>query len=144
MSHTQRIDELLSHYRLSHQHPHNEAIHCLAVPVIMASLVGLLWSVHPALVVVFLLASGVYYARLTWRTFLLMALWTTAVLALLWPLGEARWWVCALAFVLAWVGQFVGHRIEGKKPSFFEDTQYLWVGPLFVADVLLRRWGWRW
>jgi uncharacterized membrane protein YGL010W len=144
MIHTRRIDELLSHYRLSHEHPRNEAIHCVAVPVIMASLVGLLWSVHPALMAVFLLASGVYYARLTGRTFLLMALWTAAVLALLWPLGESRGWVCALAFALAWVAQFVGHHIEGKKPSFFEDLQYLWVGPLFVADVLLRRFGWRW
>jgi uncharacterized membrane protein YGL010W len=44
MTQTHRIDELLSHYRLSHQHPHNEAIHCVAVPVIMASLVGLLLS----------------------------------------------------------------------------------------------------
>ncbi|MEY4507359.1 MAG: hypothetical protein RL297_1937 [Pseudomonadota bacterium] len=144
MSKQRRIDDLLAHYRLSHQHPHNEAIHCVAVPVIMASLVGLLWSVHPTLVVVFLLASGVYYARLGLRTLGVMALWTAAVLAVLWPLGESRWWVSALAFVLAWIAQFVGHRIEGKKPSFFEDLQYLWVGPLFVADVLLRRLGWRW
>jgi uncharacterized membrane protein YGL010W len=144
MSDTRRIDELLSHYRLSHQHPRNEAIHCVAVPVIMASLVGLLWSVHTALMTVFLLASGVYYARLSPRTLGLMVLWTVAVLAVLWPLGESRWWVSALAFVLAWIAQFVGHHIEGKKPSFFEDLQYLWVGPLFVADVLLRRFGWRW
>jgi uncharacterized membrane protein YGL010W len=93
---------------------------------------------------VFLLASGVYYARLSPRTLGLMVLWTVAVLAVLWPLGESRWWVSALAFVLAWIAQFVGHHIEGKKPSFFEDLQYLWVGPLFVADVLLRRFGWRW
>ena len=144
MSKTLRIEELLSHYRLSHQHPRNEAIHCVAVPVIMASLVGLLWSVHPALMMVFLLASGVYYARLGWRTLGLMVLWTAVVLAVLWPLGEARGWVSLLAFVLAWIAQFVGHHIEGKKPSFFEDLQYLWVGPLFVADVLLRRFGWRW
>ncbi len=144
MNTTRRIDERLSHYRLSHQHPRNEAIHCVAVPVIMISLVGLLWAVHPALMAVFLLASGVYYAWLSPRTLALMALWTLLVLAVLWPLGEQRAWVCAVAFVLAWIAQFVGHRIEGKKPSFFEDLQYLWVGPLFVADVLLRRFGWRW
>jgi uncharacterized membrane protein YGL010W len=144
MNTTRRIDALLAHYRLSHQHPHNEAIHCVAVPVIMASLVGLLWALHPGLVALFLLASGVYYARLTPRTLGLMLLWTALVLAVLWPLGEHRGWVSAVAFVLAWIAQFVGHRIEGKKPSFFEDIQYLWVGPLFVADVLLRRFGWRW
>jgi uncharacterized membrane protein YGL010W len=47
-------------------------------------------------------------------------------------------------FVVAWIGQFIGHKIEGKKPSFFEDIQYLWVGPLFVAQVHLRRLGWHW
>lgn len=144
MNHFPSVHVLLEHYRLSHQHPSNEAIHCVAVPVIMASLVGLLWSIHPILMTVFLLASGVYYARLGWRTLGLMVLWTAAVLAVLWFLGEARGWVSALAFVLAWIAQFVGHHIEGKKPSFFEDLQYLWVGPLFVADVMLRRFGWRW
>ena len=44
----------------------------------------------------------------------------------------------------AWIAQFVGHRIEGKKPSFFEDLQYLWVGPLFVLSHLFGRLGLRW
>jgi len=47
-------------------------------------------------------------------------------------------------FVVAWVFQFIGHKIEGKKPSFFEDLQYLWVGPLFVLCKLLARLGLRW
>ena len=47
-------------------------------------------------------------------------------------------------FVVAWVFQFIGHKIEGKKPSFFEDIQYLWVGPLFVLAKLLARLGLRW
>jgi uncharacterized membrane protein YGL010W len=47
-------------------------------------------------------------------------------------------------FVAAWVAQFVGHKIEGKKPSFFEDMQYLWVGPLFVLSKLLGKLGVRW
>jgi uncharacterized membrane protein YGL010W len=42
-------------------------------------------------------------------------------------------------FVLAWIGQFIGHKIEGKKPSFFDDLRYLLIGPLFVLAVLYRR-----
>lgn len=42
-------------------------------------------------------------------------------------------------FVLAWMGQFVGHQIEGKKPSFFDDVRFLLIGPLFVLSFLYRR-----
>jgi uncharacterized membrane protein YGL010W len=44
-------------------------------------------------------------------------------------------------FVIAWIGQFIGHKIEGKKPSFFEDLRFLLIGPLFVLGVLYRRWN---
>ena len=47
-------------------------------------------------------------------------------------------------FVVAWIFQFIGHKLEGKKPSFFEDIQYLWVGPLFVLSKLLERLHIRW
>jgi uncharacterized membrane protein YGL010W len=39
-------------------------------------------------------------------------------------------------FVLAWIGQFVGHKIEGQKPSFLEDVQFLLIGPLWVVKGL--------
>jgi uncharacterized membrane protein YGL010W len=42
-------------------------------------------------------------------------------------------------FVIAWIGQFVGHKIEGKKPSFFDDLRFLLIGPLFVLGFLYRR-----
>ena len=50
----------------------------------------------------------------------------------------------AIIFVGAWIAQFVGHKIEGKKPSFFEDLQYLLVGPVFVLAKLYARLGIRW
>ena len=61
---TRRVDQLLAHYGESHRDPRNSAIHCVAIPLIMASLVGLLYAAHPWLAYAFLLASMVYYARL--------------------------------------------------------------------------------
>lgn len=139
-----RIDTLIAHYSESHRHAMNEAIHCVCVPLIMFSLVGLVYAAHPAVAVVFLLASLIYYARLSWRAFVLMGVWTSGLLAGIVALQEQLLPICITVFVLAWIGQFVGHKLEGKKPSFFEDIQYLWVGPLFVAQVLLQRFGWRW
>ena len=52
------------------------------------------------------------------------------------PLGFKAW---ALIFVVAWIGQFIGHKIEGKKPSFFEDLQFLLIGPAWVANTLMGR-----
>jgi uncharacterized membrane protein YGL010W len=47
-------------------------------------------------------------------------------------------------FVLAWIGQFIGHKIEGKKPSFLDDLRFLLIGPLFVLSFLYRRFKLAW
>ncbi len=47
-------------------------------------------------------------------------------------------------FVLAWIGQFIGHKIEGKKPSFLDDLRFLLIGPLFVLSFLYRRLNLAW
>jgi uncharacterized membrane protein YGL010W len=59
-------------------------------------------------------------------------------------MGDARLPLCVAIFVGAWILQFIGHKLEGKKPSFFEDVQYLWVGPLFVLRPLLQRYAIAW
>lgn len=141
-----RIDALLHHYGLSHVHPTNEVIHMVAIPAIMLSLIGLMFALHPALALGFFGASMVYYARLSWRFTGCMLLVSSVMLAVVDAL-DARGVlvpVSVLVFVVAWIFQFIGHRIEGKKPSFFEDVQYLWVGPLFVLSKGFLRLGVRW
>jgi uncharacterized membrane protein YGL010W len=59
-------------------------------------------------------------------------------------MGTYVLWTSVAIFVGAWIAQFIGHKIEGKKPSFFEDIQYLWVGPLFVLSKLLGKMGVHW
>ncbi len=139
-----RIDVLLAHYALSHRHPVNERIHCVAVPVIMISLIGLMMALHPVVGGGFLLASLVYYLRLSMRAFVLMLIWSVVLAGIALGMGEVRAELSIVLFAAGWIAQFIGHRIEGRKPSFFEDIQYLWIGPLFVAQVLLRPVGWRW
>jgi uncharacterized membrane protein YGL010W len=72
------------------------------------------------------------------------ALLTALALALVHAMGGLVLPISAAIFVVAWIFQFVGHKIEGKKPSFFEDIQYLWVGPLFVLSRLFLKLGIRW
>lgn len=142
--HSRRVDQLLKHYGVSHQNPVNERIHFIAIPLIMLSLLGLLYALHPFAAYAFVLASLVYYARLSLVFFITMLVGSLLALSLVKLMGGAVLTVSAAVFLGAWVMQFVGHRIEGKKPSFFEDLQYLWVGPLFVLSKLFLKLGVRW
>ena len=141
---TRKVDQLLAHYEESHRDPRNERIHFVAIPLIMLSLLGLLFSLHPGVAYGFVLASMAYYARLSMVFLLSMALLSAVGLALVHAMGEHVLTASIAIFVGAWIAQFVGHKLEGKKPSFFEDLQYLWVGPIFVLSKLFLKLGIRW
>ncbi|MDM0114538.1 DUF962 domain-containing protein [Variovorax sp. J22R133] len=140
-----KVDRLLAHYGESHRNHTNELIHVVAIPAIMVSIVGLLFALHPWVAYAFVAASIVYYVRLRSPVLLaVMAAWTVVMFALVYAMGDKVLPISAGIFIVGWIFQFIGHKIEGKKPSFFEDIQYLWVGPLFVAAWLLQRLGIRW
>jgi uncharacterized membrane protein YGL010W len=139
-----KVDQLLAHYGSSHTHPTNELIHFIAIPLIMLSLCGLMFALHPWVAYAFIAASMVYYARLSWIFFLSMTAWSLIILISIHALQPYVLATSVVIFVLAWIFQFIGHKIEGKKPSFLEDLQYLWVGPLFVLSKLFVRLGIKW
>lgn len=137
---SRRIDVLLDTYAQSHRHPVNEAIHMVCIPAIVFSLLGLLWALHPGAALAVTAVSLVYYLRLSVPFALGMLLMSVAMLWVLSQVPQQRLLpVSAGVFVLAWIGQFIGHRIEGKKPSFFDDLRFLLIGPLFVLGFLYRR-----
>ncbi|MBC3885764.1 Mpo1 family 2-hydroxy fatty acid dioxygenase [Undibacterium griseum] len=135
-----QIDVLLNKYAESHQHPVNEIIHCVCVPAIVFSFLGLIWSAHPLAAYAAVMTSLIYYFFLSPRFAAGMLLMSAAMLAVFPLLPQTHIWQIALAvFVVAWIGQFIGHKIEGKKPSFFDDIRFLLIGPLFVLGFLYRR-----
>ena len=73
-----------------------------------------------------------------------MTVVSAVALALVHAMGERTLTVSIAVFVVAWIAQFVGHKIEGRKPSFFEDLQYLWIGPIFILSKLFLKLGIRW
>jgi uncharacterized membrane protein YGL010W len=150
------MQHLLDHYGESHQNATNKAIHWVCVPAIMFSLIGLLYSI-PFLTektmflnwgAVFLAATLVYYFRLSLMMFVgfifiaFGLLWGNHTLAQsLSDTGFSLWQMSLLIFAVAWVGQFVGHKIEGKKPSFLEDLQFLLVGPAWLLHFIYKKIG---
>jgi uncharacterized membrane protein YGL010W len=140
MNQPRTIDVLLDQYSDSHRNPTNELIHFVCVPVIVFTLLGILWSIHAALAVAAVVAALVYYFRLSPPFAFGMLLMSAVMLALLalMPAGTVLPLSIAI-FVVAWIGQFIGHKIEGKKPSFLDDLRFLLIGPLFVLGFLYRR-----
>ncbi|EGQ7928272.1 DUF962 domain-containing protein [Vibrio vulnificus] len=137
------LEQWLDAYGESHQNSTNQKIHTFAVPGIFFSIVALIWSL-PSLPLPVLSLNWVwiaalpvwwFYYRLSLSVFLMMLGYTLASIALAWsvellgmPLAE----MAVGLFIVLWIFQFVGHKIEGKKPSFFEDLKFLLIGPVWV------------
>ncbi|HAA14141.1 MAG TPA: hypothetical protein DCE41_21585 [Cytophagales bacterium] len=154
-----KIDALLNEYGESHQNAFNKRVHWICVPSIFFSIVGLITSIPSGLVSDLLPGLGayanwatvgmvmalVYYLRLSFPLFLGFILWGAFCLwgnVQLAGLGFAPLWAISLTiFVAAWLGQFYGHKVEGKKPSFFKDLQFLMIGPAWLLHFIYKRAG---
>ena len=141
-------------YAESHQHPVNVAVHWVAVPLIFFSIIGLVMCIPaPPLryldrypwALLALAAVWFFYAQRSLSLSIGMALFSMACVWMAhllnvhgpWPL----WAVCTTVFALAWVAQFIGHGVEGRKPSFLKDLQFLLIGPAWLLAKLYRRLG---
>ncbi len=150
------LDELLATYGESHMNVTNKLIHWVCVPAIMFSLLTLLFCIpffaertwYANWAMVLLLFAWIYYARLS--TIMLIGFIVIGILMLLgiYALyGVADFDAGTLAiyaliiFTVAWIGQFIGHKIEGKKPSFMQDVQFLLIGPAWLMHFIFKKVG---
>ena len=145
----------LDEYSESHQNPVNKAVHWICVPLIALTVIGVLWSLPvPAVFaevsplmnwgMFFMMASVVYYFILSPS----LAIGMLAVIAaftgiLLWLDGFSTPLriISVTIFLLAWIGQFIGHAVEGPRPSFIKDLQFLMIGPMWLLSFVYRRLG---
>jgi uncharacterized membrane protein YGL010W len=143
--------EWLDAYGESHQNQTNKKIHWVCIPWIMISVLGLIATIpspfgHDWLnwaTIVALLAVA-YYALISIPLAIGMAVISAMMLGIVQAISglPIPLWASSLAiFVVAWIFQFVGHKIEGKKPSFFEDLQFLLIGPMWLLAALYRKAG---
>lgn len=145
------MQDWLDAYAVSHQNKANKAIHFVCVPLIVFSVVGLLMSIPNEILkevtgiqsnlfanwaVVALLPTMIFYFRLSVKmgililAFLSLCIFGNSIIAERLPL-----WQSSLAiFVVAWIGQFYGHKLEGEKPSFLDDLKFLLIGPAWILD----------
>ena len=150
------LDRWLDEYGESHKNPTNKAVHWVCVPAIFFSIVGLIWSIPFPFDLVILgqtlnwafIALGlvfIYYLTLSFS--LSIGLFIFGVLCLAGNKHLAAldimplWAISLIIFVAAWLGQFWGHKVEGKKPSFFKDLQFLMIGPAWLMHFIYKKLG---
>ncbi|MDN5203385.1 DUF962 domain-containing protein [Fulvivirgaceae bacterium BMA10] len=154
-----RINALLEEYGESHQNKTNKLIHWICVPLIFFSIVGLIWSipseplrrilnidwVYINWASLILVLVVIYYLSISSLLAIGMLLFSALCLILanrLSGLEIAPLWLISLGiFVVAWIGQFYGHKVEGKKPSFFKDIQFLLIGPAWLMHFIYKKLG---
>ena len=157
-----KIDILLNEYGESHQNKTNKLIHWLCVPAIFYSIVGLVWEIPlgPLADIKYngfqylnwasltLCLVFIYYLTLSpiitlgMIVFSIGCLYLTNItenLILEGTISIDLWAISLIIFALAWIFQFVGHKIEGKKPSFFKDVQFLLIGPAWLMHFVYKK-----
>ena len=140
-SRARNVDRLLERYGEFHRNPMNKAIHWVCVPLIVWSVLGTLWSVSPVAAYGAIGVMMVFYLWLS-PPLALGMLGVTALMA--WSLtllGPQALIVSIAVFIAAWIGQFIGHILEGRKPAFLEDVRSLLIGPVWLLADLYRRLG---
>ncbi len=133
------INEWFKAYGESHQNPTNKLIHWICVPAIMFSIIGMLWAVSPWLVYAVMVITMIFYLSLSLPLSAIMLVVYALMIAIAEVIGSSLLMISAGIFVVAWIFQFIGHSIEGKKPSFFDDVKFLLVGPLWCLSFLFDR-----
>jgi uncharacterized membrane protein YGL010W len=154
-----KIDELLAEYGESHQNETNKAIHWICVPLIFLSVVGLIASIPSGIVqnflgednpyanwaTVVLVLVLIYYVSISIPLAFGMMLFGVLCLFIVRLIAESNiaplWAVSLIIFFVAWIGQFYGHKVEGKKPSFLKDIQFLLIGPAWLMHFVYRKLG---
>ena len=151
-------DQWFAEYGESHQDHTNELIHWICVPVIFFCVLGFVWEIpvpenwatgapwfNWALVA--MVIAQAFYLRLSPMLsaglFFFMAVCFGGLAAVELFAPRPVWQICSVLFVLAWMGQFIGHLIEGRKPSFFKDVVFLLIGPAWLMSMVYRKFGLR-
>jgi uncharacterized membrane protein YGL010W len=152
-----KIDLLFAEYAESHRNSTNKLIHWICVPLIFWTILGFI-SIIPSKSIGFryigeisyisfaaIALVTIFYTRLSFLIglimFFVMILMESFAYGINIRFEEKSWMVYLAVFIITWIFQFVGHKIEGKKPSFLKDLQFLLVGPIWLLSFILKKLG---
>jgi uncharacterized membrane protein YGL010W len=132
------IDEWFARYGAAHRNAVNEAVHWICVPAITWSVIALAWWLSPYAALALCALTLAFYAYLSLPIAFAMLGVVAAAVAICLALPGNVALIAATVFVVAWIGQFAGHKVEGAKPAFLDDLKFLLIGPAWLAAHGLR------
>ncbi|MGE4513546.1 Uncharacterized membrane protein YGL010W [Chryseobacterium taeanense] len=152
-----KIDLLFAEYSESHRNSTNKLIHWICVPLIFWTILGFI-SLIPSKSICFIYIGcisyisiaamalvTIFYMRLSFTVSLIMLIIMIIMESFAYGINirfrENSWLVYLSVFIITWILQFLGHKIEGKKPSFLKDLQFLLVGPIWLLSFILKKLG---
>jgi uncharacterized membrane protein YGL010W len=150
-----KLTDLLAEYGESHTDSTNKKIHFICVPAIFWSVCGILHTIKwnqlspdilNGLDFPVLLSVLIYYFRLSAKLSAGFLFWGMLCMAICSGIESQELPLCNIAlavFATAWIGQFIGHHIEGKKPSFLKDLQFLLIGPAWIMHFIYNNLGFK-
>ncbi len=149
------IYEWNNEYALYHKNKTNKLIHWICIPLIMFSLFGLLSLIQPFTFMIntgtykitvlglFIILAILYYLKLSKSLAIGMLFVSMIFLTIIDSISlfdkNKLFLIYTSIFIIAWIGQFIGHKIEGKKPAFFKDLQFLLIGPLWLLSFIYNK-----
>jgi uncharacterized membrane protein YGL010W len=157
-----KIEKLIKEYGESHQNKTNKIVHWFCVPAIFFSIIALVWCIPLGPLYLFkindfkyinwatlsIILVLLYYIllspRLTFGMFIFSVgcLYLTNIIEniiLNENLKVSLWMIALSIFAFSWIVQFLGHKIEGKKPSFLRDIQFLLIGPAWLMHFIYEK-----
>jgi uncharacterized membrane protein YGL010W len=143
-------------YAQSHQNGTNQKIHYICVPIIFFNVIGLLMCIPTTLLastfklynpllenwaIVATILVSVFYLKLGFWYFMEMIfVILICIVGNFWISNYTNLLYVSIGlFVLAWIGQFYGHKVEGAKPSFLKDLEFLLIGPLWIIQKIGKK-----
>ena len=147
------FNQWMEEYGVSHKNPTNQKIHKICVPLIMLSVIGFFWSIPTPeffsiipyfnWATVFIFGCLIFYFTLSLKMFIGMLIQTMIMSFICHAILKMGYHLpfCSFVFIISWIAQVWGHKIEGKKPSFLQDLAFLLIGPLWVTRFLYKKMG---
>jgi uncharacterized membrane protein YGL010W len=150
------LDLAIEQYASFHQKPANRVINYICIPLIVFSVLGFVWSIpFPHLAFLgkyngfinwasFIIAFGIYYYLKLSPMLSYLMLFTFfgfTYIIIQFEKDPVLPQVCVFLFVMANVAQFIGYRIEGRKPTFADEFKFMLVGPMWLWTVVLKKFG---
>ncbi len=148
------VKDWFDSYSADHRNATNRLIHWICVPAILWAAIAGLWLIPVSPMIgrpgfwcgLAMVGALAFYWRLSHALgvamFIVFVVFGAFTEWLYRELGPSQlFWIALGVFVAAWIGQFIGHLIEGRRPSFLTDLSYLLIGPAWLTGKVMRRLG---